>query len=256
MPLLYALRNDLSALNNPHFGCGLAPMRRLHGAYRRARRCAFPASRRLSAVGKPEGGDARPGLGTPEKPHPIQKAYVEEEVPQCGYCINGWLMTAAALLNRNKKADRCPDQGSPHRPQVPLRHPYGHHCAPVKSGAFRDDGLREANMTKIEKGFNVSHRRALLQAGGCLGGIGRHARSGSIRCSGINLGAKPQGARPLPSPPTSSPPTSRSMRTARSLGVLSARPTWAQGLYNTAIRPDRGGRELDVPFQERHRDHG
>src|SRR5262249_22570542 len=43
------------------------------------------------------------GLGTPEKPHPIQKAYVEEQVPQCGYCINGWIMTAAALLNRNKK---------------------------------------------------------------------------------------------------------------------------------------------------------
>ena len=43
------------------------------------------------------------GLGTPDKPHPIQAAYVQEEVPQCGYCINGWIMTAAALLNRNKK---------------------------------------------------------------------------------------------------------------------------------------------------------
>jgi nicotinate dehydrogenase subunit A len=43
------------------------------------------------------------GLGTPDKPHPIQKAYVEEQVPQCGYCINGWMMTAAALLNQKKK---------------------------------------------------------------------------------------------------------------------------------------------------------
>jgi len=43
------------------------------------------------------------GLGTPEKPHAIQKAYVEEQVPQCGYCINGWIMTAAALLNEKKK---------------------------------------------------------------------------------------------------------------------------------------------------------
>jgi len=43
------------------------------------------------------------GLGTPEKPHPIQKAYVEEQVPQCGYCINGWIMTAASLLNQKKK---------------------------------------------------------------------------------------------------------------------------------------------------------
>ena len=38
------------------------------------------------------------GLGTPEHPHPLQTAYVEEQVPQCGYCINGWIMTAAALL--------------------------------------------------------------------------------------------------------------------------------------------------------------
>jgi aerobic-type carbon monoxide dehydrogenase small subunit (CoxS/CutS family) len=41
------------------------------------------------------------GLGTPEHPHPIQTAYVEEQVPQCGYCINGWIMTAAALLKAN-----------------------------------------------------------------------------------------------------------------------------------------------------------
>jgi aerobic-type carbon monoxide dehydrogenase small subunit (CoxS/CutS family) len=43
------------------------------------------------------------GLGTPEKPHPIQVAYVDEQVPQCGYCINGWVMTAAALLNTTPK---------------------------------------------------------------------------------------------------------------------------------------------------------
>ena len=43
------------------------------------------------------------GLGTPDKPHPIQAAYVEEQVLQCGYCINGWIMTAAALLNEKKK---------------------------------------------------------------------------------------------------------------------------------------------------------
>jgi len=43
------------------------------------------------------------GLGTPEKPHPLQTAYVEEQVTQCGYCINGWIMTAAAFLRDNKK---------------------------------------------------------------------------------------------------------------------------------------------------------
>jgi nicotinate dehydrogenase subunit A len=99
MPLLYALRNDIG-LNNPHFGCGLAQCGactvHLNGAPIRS--CITP----VSAV-----GDAKivtlAGLGTPEKPHPLQTAYIEEQVTQCGYCINGWIMTAAALLNRVKK---------------------------------------------------------------------------------------------------------------------------------------------------------
>ena len=99
MPLLYALRNDLN-LNNPHFGCGLAQCGActVHIDGQAVRSCVTP----LSAVGTGKVVTLA-GLGTPEKPHPIQKAYVEEEVPQCGYCINGWIMTAAALLNRNKK---------------------------------------------------------------------------------------------------------------------------------------------------------
>ena len=99
MPLLYALRNDLG-LNNPHFGCGLAQCGActVHIDGQAVRSCVTP----LSAVGAGKVVTLA-GLGTPEKPHPIQKAYVEEEVPQCGYCINGWIMTAAALLNSNKK---------------------------------------------------------------------------------------------------------------------------------------------------------
>ena len=99
MPLLYALRNDLS-LNNPHFGCGLAQCGActVHIDGQAVRSCVTP----VSAVGAGKVVTLA-GLGTPDKPHPIQKAYVEEEVPQCGYCINGWIMTAAALLNRNKK---------------------------------------------------------------------------------------------------------------------------------------------------------
>jgi nicotinate dehydrogenase subunit A len=99
MPLLYALRNDLG-LNNPHFGCGLAQCGActVHIDGQAVRSCVTP----LSAVGNGKVVTLA-GLGTPEKPHPIQKAYVEEQVPQCGYCINGWIMTAAALLNRNKK---------------------------------------------------------------------------------------------------------------------------------------------------------
>ena len=99
MPLLYALRNDLG-LNNPHFGCGLAQCGActVHVDGQPARSCVTP----VSAVGGAKVVTLA-GLGTPDKPHPIQKAYVEEQVPQCGYCINGWIMTAAAFLKRNNK---------------------------------------------------------------------------------------------------------------------------------------------------------
>jgi nicotinate dehydrogenase subunit A len=95
MPLLYALRDDLG-LNNPHFGCGLAQCGActVHLNGQAIRSCVTP----LSAVGNGKVLTLA-GLGTPEKPHPLQAAYVQEQVPQCGYCINGWIMTAAALLN-------------------------------------------------------------------------------------------------------------------------------------------------------------
>jgi nicotinate dehydrogenase subunit A len=99
MPLLYALRNDIG-LNNPRFGCGLAQCGActVHVDGRPIRSCVTP----LSAVGVGEIVTLE-GLGTPEKPHPLQTAYVEEQVPQCGYCINGWIMTAAAFLRDKKK---------------------------------------------------------------------------------------------------------------------------------------------------------
>ena len=99
IPLLYALRNDLG-LNNPHFGCGLAQCGActVHVDGQAVRSCVTP----VSAVGNSKVVTLA-GLGTPEKPHPIQTAYVEEQVPQCGYCINGWMMSAAALLNQKKK---------------------------------------------------------------------------------------------------------------------------------------------------------
>src|SRR5262249_34680501 len=83
MPLLYALRNDIG-LNNPHFGCGLAQCGActVHLNGQPIRSCVTP----VSAVGNSKVVTLA-GLGTPEKPHPIQKAYVEEQVPQCGYCI-------------------------------------------------------------------------------------------------------------------------------------------------------------------------
>jgi aerobic-type carbon monoxide dehydrogenase small subunit (CoxS/CutS family) len=100
MPLLYALRDDLG-LNNPHFGCGLAQCGActVHLNGEPVRACVMPVS---AAAGKTV--TTIKGLGTPEQPHPLQAAYVAEGVPQCGYCINGWIMTAAALLKSNPKA--------------------------------------------------------------------------------------------------------------------------------------------------------
>ena len=100
MPLLYALRDDLG-LANPHFGCGLAQCGActVHLEGEPVRSCVLPVS---AAAGKRVTTLA--GLGTPEQPHPLQAAYVEEQVPQCGYCINGWIMTAAAFLKKNPKA--------------------------------------------------------------------------------------------------------------------------------------------------------
>ena len=94
MPLLYALRNDIG-LNNPHFGCGLSQCGActVHIDGQAVRSCVTP----LSAVGSGKVVTLGRELDVPTP------TYVEEEVPQCGYCINGWIMTAAALLNRNKK---------------------------------------------------------------------------------------------------------------------------------------------------------
>ena len=99
MPLLYALRGDLG-LNNPHFGCGLAQCGAcaVHVNGIATRSCATP----VSAVADAEIATLA-GLGTPEHPHPLQQAYIDEQVPQCGYCINGWIMTAAAFLRDKKK---------------------------------------------------------------------------------------------------------------------------------------------------------
>ena len=96
-PLLYVLRNDL-ALNGAKFGCGLAQCGActvlVDGAP--VRSCVTPiGTLGSSAVTTIE------GLGTVQKPHPLQQAFIDEQAAQCGYCINGMLMTAKALLDRN-----------------------------------------------------------------------------------------------------------------------------------------------------------
>src|SRR6202162_3182274 len=99
-PLLYVLSDDLE-LRGPKFGCGLGQC----GACtvivngQAARSCITPVSTVTgSAITTLE------GLGTLEKLHPIQQAFIDEQAMQCGFCVNGVIMTAKAYLDRNPKA--------------------------------------------------------------------------------------------------------------------------------------------------------
>ena len=98
-PLLWALREEVG-LTGTKYGCGIAQCGActVHVDGQAVRSCVTP----VSAVGNGKVVTLA-GLGTPEKPHPIQKAYVEEQVPQCGYCQAGQIMTATALLKRNPR---------------------------------------------------------------------------------------------------------------------------------------------------------
>jgi nicotinate dehydrogenase subunit A len=96
-PLLYVLRNDLE-LNGPKFGCGLAQCGActviVNGAA--VRSCVTPVS---GMQGKSI--TTLEGLGSVEKPHFLQKAFVEEQAAQCGFCMNGIVMNAKVLLDKN-----------------------------------------------------------------------------------------------------------------------------------------------------------
>jgi nicotinate dehydrogenase subunit A len=99
VPLLYVLRNDLE-LNGPKFGCGMAQC----GACtvlmdgNAIRSCVTPVN---AVQNKPV--TTLEGLGTTKKLHKIQQAFIDEQAAQCGYCINGMIMTTKALLDKTPK---------------------------------------------------------------------------------------------------------------------------------------------------------
>jgi nicotinate dehydrogenase subunit A len=100
MPLLYVLRDNLG-LNGPLFGCGLGQCGActVHIDGKAVRSCVTP----LSTVDARQKVVTLEGLGSPEKPHPLQKAFIDEQAVQCGYCVNGMIMQSAAFLAKNKK---------------------------------------------------------------------------------------------------------------------------------------------------------
>jgi nicotinate dehydrogenase subunit A len=99
-PLLYVLSDDLQ-LRGPKFGCGLAQCGACTVIMRgqAVRSCVMP----VSAV-KNQEVTTLEGLGTPEKPHPIQQAFIDEHAAQCGFCLSGVILTAKTLLDENPKA--------------------------------------------------------------------------------------------------------------------------------------------------------
>jgi len=96
-PLLYVLRDNMG-LNNPRFGCGLGQCGACTVLVDQVptRTCLLPVSR---AAGKPI--ITLEGLGSAENPDPVQKAFIQEQAFQCGYCLNGWVITAKALLDKH-----------------------------------------------------------------------------------------------------------------------------------------------------------
>ncbi|MDI3340300.1 MAG: (2Fe-2S)-binding protein [Sphaerobacter sp.] len=98
-PLLYVLRNELQ-LNGPKFGCGLSQCGActVHLNGKPIRSCVTPVSQAA-------GGEITTleGLGGDGKLHPLQQAFLDEQAGQCGYCLSGMIMTAAALLTENPR---------------------------------------------------------------------------------------------------------------------------------------------------------
>jgi len=124
-PLLYVLRNDLG-LSGPKFGCGLGQCGActviMDGAAILS--CVTP-------VGKAAGRKilTLEGLGSEEKPHPIQKAFIEEQAAQCGYCTNGMIMTSKALLDRTPN----PTEGEIRQALAPILCRCGTHVGIIRA---------------------------------------------------------------------------------------------------------------------------
>ncbi len=99
-PLLYVLSDEVG-VNGPKFGCGLGQCGACTVIIKgeAVRSCITP-------LGAADGAEITTleGIGTAAKPHPLQKAFIEEQAAQCGFCVNGVIMTAKALLDKNPKA--------------------------------------------------------------------------------------------------------------------------------------------------------
>ncbi len=155
-PLLYVLRDNLE-LKGPRFGCGLAQCGActVHVNGEAIRSCVLPIADVKGAVTTLE------GLGSSAKPSKLQQAFIDEQAAQCGYCINGMIMTSAALAGKEQEPERGRHPQRAGRQSLPLWHPQTHR----RRCEARGRGVREAAMTIHQTSFD---RRTFLKASGIL----------------------------------------------------------------------------------------
>ncbi len=143
-PLLYVLRDNL-ALQGPKYGCGLGQC----GACtvlidgHAVRSCVTP-------VASLKGGNivTLEGLGTPETPHPVQQAFIDEQAAQCGYCINGMVMQSVDFLSKNPR----PSEGLIQQALAANLCRCGTHTRIVKAVKRASDALAMMPVTTLKKG--------------------------------------------------------------------------------------------------------
>ena len=121
-PLLWVIRDEVG-LTGTKFGCGTALCGACTVHARRRSRCAR-ARRRCSAAGGARSRRSRACRAN--NTHPLQKAWIEHDVPQCGYCQSGQLMSAAALLAQQQESERRRHRRGDERQHLPLRHLRAH----------------------------------------------------------------------------------------------------------------------------------
>ena len=256
-PLLYVLRNELR-LNGPRFGCGLAQCGSCSVLLnnKEIRSCITPVAavakanvttlEGLARLWKAQGGRTTTAVG--RELHPVQQAWIDEQVPQCGYCQNGMMIRATELLQKREAADRGPDQVAHEHAPLPVRDVSADHegdqagLGDDGEGGVDDDGASERR-DRSTPPSNVSSRARRSSRAAARSSSGS---ASPAACSRARLRAPAHASRPgRPTRPASTR-GSRCTRTTprRSTSGRSTSPARTPGLLQIAAE------ELDMSMAQ------